>query len=50
MNYPPKIDDWKTFDENNQATVHNFLFTEEKEICLAYISKSNSNCVKEIIP
>ena len=49
MNYPSKTDDWKTFDEKNQTTALNFLFTKEKEICPAYISKSNSNCVKQVI-
>ena len=49
MNYPSKTDDWKTFDEKNQTIALNFLFTKEKEICPAYISKSNSNCVKQVI-
>ena len=29
--------------------LHNILYTKEKEICLAYISKINSNCEKEVI-
>ena len=49
MNYPSKTDDWKTFDVKNQTIALNFLFTKEKEICPAYISKSNSNGVKQVI-
>ena len=46
MNYPSKIDDWKTFEKNNLTIVFNILFIKEKEICPTYISQINSNCEK----
>ena len=49
INYPSKIDDWKTFEKNNPIIALNILYTKEKEISPAYISKSNSNCEKQII-
>ena len=49
INYPSKIDDWKTFEKNNRAVALNILCTKEKEICPAYISKRNSDCEKQII-
>ena len=48
INYPSKIDDWKTFENNNQ-TFNQTLYTTEKEICPDYISKINSNYEKQII-
>ena len=44
-----KIDDWKTLEKNNPTIALNILYIREKEICLAYISKINSNCEKLII-
>ena len=44
INYPSKIDDWKTFEKNNPTITLNILYTKEKEIFPAYISKINSNC------
>ena len=49
INYPSKIDDWKTFEKNNPTVVLNILYIKEKEISPAYISKINSNCEKQII-
>ena len=49
INYPSKIDDWKTFEKNNLTIALNILYNKEKEICSAYISKINSNCEKQII-
>ena len=48
MNYPSKIDDWKTSEKNNPTTGFNILYINKKEICPAYISKINSNCEKQI--
>ena len=48
ITYPSKIDDWKTFEENNPKIALNILYIKEKEICPAYISKINSNCEKQI--
>ena len=45
INYPSEIDDWKTFEKNN-STISLILYTKEKEICPAYISKINSNWEK----
>ena len=49
INYPWKVDDWKTFEKNNAAIALNILYIKEKEICLAYISKINSIAIKQII-
>ena len=49
MNYLSKIDDWKTFEKNNSTIALHILYTKEKEICPADISKINSNCEKPII-
>ena len=42
INYPSKIDDWKIFEKNNQTIALNILYTKEKDILSAYISKHNS--------
>ena len=44
-----KIDDWETFEKSNPTTALNILYFAEKEICAAYISKTNSNSEKQII-
>ena len=49
INYPSKIDDWKTFEKNDPTIVLNIWVIKEKEIYPAYISKINSNCEKQII-
>ena len=49
INYPSKIDDLKTFEKNNPTVALNTLYTKEKQICLGYISKTNSICEKQII-
>ena len=46
INYPSKIDDWKTFKKNNLIVAVNILYIKEEEICPAYISKINLNCEK----
>ena len=37
INYPSKIDDWKTFGENKPTIALIILYIKEKEICPAYI-------------
>ena len=49
INYPSKIDDWKTFKKNNPKISLNIWYAKEKVICPAYISKINSNCEKKKI-
>ena len=49
INYPSKINDWKTFEKNNSTITLNIWYIKEKEICPAYISKINSNFEKQII-
>ena len=49
INYPSKIDDWKTFEKNNLTIALNIFFVKEKEILPAYISKYNSTREKQII-
>ena len=49
IEYPSKIDDWKTFEENNSTIALNILYIKEKEIYPAYISKHNSILGKQII-
>ena len=39
INYPSKIDDWKTFEKNNPTIALNILYIKGKEIYPAYISK-----------
>ena len=41
--------DWKTFDKNNLIIALNILYTKEKEILPAYISKYNSTREKQIM-
>ena len=49
INYPSKIDNWKTFQKNNPTIALKILHNKEKETCPAYISKINSNSKKQII-
>ena len=49
INYPSKIDDWKTFEKNNPTVTLNILYIKEKEICPAHISKIDLNCERQII-
>ena len=49
INFPSKIDDWKTFKKNSPTIALNILYIKEREICPAYISKINSDCEKQII-
>ena len=49
INYPSKIDEWKTFAKNNPAIALNILYIKEKEIYSAYILKHNSTREKPII-
>ena len=40
INYPSKIDDWKTFEKNRPTIALSILYINETtEICPAYISK-----------
>ena len=48
INYPSKLDDWKTFEKINPTFALNILYTKEKEILPAYISKHNSVHEKQI--
>ena len=49
INYPSKIDAWKTFEKNNLTIALNVLHIKEKEIFPGYISKHNSTREKQII-
>ena len=49
INYPSKLDDWKMVEKKNSTIALNILYTKEKEICSAYISKINLNCEKQVI-
>ena len=49
MNYPSKIDDWKNCEKNKPAIGLNILYSKEKEVWPAHISKVNSNLGKQII-
>ena len=35
INYPSKMDDWKTFEKINPAIALNILYIKEKEMCSA---------------
>ena len=43
------MNDCKTFEKNNPTIALNILYKKEKEIHIAYISKINSNCEKQMI-
>ena len=49
INYPSKIDNWKSFEKKNPTTALNILYIKEKEICPVYISKINLSSEKQII-
>ena len=49
INYPSKIDDWKTFEKNKLTIALNILHIKEKEIYRVYISKHDSTREKQII-
>ena len=49
INYPSKLSDWKTFEENNPTIALNILYAKEKEIFPAYISNHNLILEKQII-
>ena len=49
INCPSKIDDWKTFQKNNLTIAFNILYTNEKKIFPAYISKINPNYAKQLV-
>ena len=44
-----KRDDWETFEKYNQIIASNILYIKEREACLTYIWKINSNCKKKVI-
>ena len=48
INYSSKFDDWKRFEKNNPTIALNILYTKEKEILPAYISKHNWTFEKQI--
>ena len=43
-------DDWKNFEKNNGTIALNLLCTKKEKIYPAYISKTNSNREKQVIP
>ena len=49
INYPSKIDDWKSFEKNNLTIALNISYIKEKEIVPVYVLKHNSTCEKQII-
>ena len=49
INYPSTLDDWRRFEKNDPTTALNVLYTKEKEIIPAYISKHNLTCGKQIV-
>ena len=49
IHYPSEIEDWKRFEKYSQTIALIILYTKEREICPAYVSKINSDCEKQII-
>ena len=49
INYPSKIDDWKTFEKNNTTIAPSIFDIKVKEIFPACIAKINLNCAKKSI-
>ena len=47
INYPSKLDHWKTFQKSYPTIAFNILYIKEKKIRPAYISKIKSNCEKK---
>ena len=47
MNYPSKIDDWKTFEKNYLIIALNIFYIKKK--CPVYISKINWDYEKQIV-
>ena len=47
INYPSKIGNCKMFEKSNLTAVLTILYTKEKEILPAYISKHNLICGKK---
>ena len=46
IRYPSKIDDWQTFEKNNSTIALNVLYTNEMEICPAYIFQNITQTMK----
>ena len=42
------MDDWKKFEKDIPIIALNILYIKENKILLAYISKHNSTCEKQI--
>ena len=49
INHQSKTDHWKKFGKNSPTIALNILYTKEKEIFPAFISKDKSTCEKQII-
>ena len=49
INYPIKIDDWKTLEKSIPTIALNILYLKEKEILPVYISNHNSTRKKQIV-
>ena len=49
INYPSKSDHWKKLKKTNPTIILNILYTKEKQIFLAHISKHNSTREKQMI-
>ena len=43
INYPSKLDDWKTFEKNNPTIALNILYTREKKDLSSIYFKSSFN-------
>ena len=50
MNYPAKIDDWKTFEKNNRIIALNILYIKVKKyVQLIFENITHSTRIKQII-
>ena len=49
INFSPEKNYWKKFVKNNVTIAQNILYAKKEKIYLAYVSKHNSNCEKQVI-
>ena len=49
INFPSEKDDCKKFEKNNWTIALNVLYAKKEKIYLAFVSKHNSNCEKQVI-
>ena len=49
IHFPSEKNNWKKTEKDNVTTAPKALYAEKEEKYLAYVSKCNSNCEKQVI-